>query len=128
MVINAGNRMQAVQPEVGVPQGRGTGPTLYACGATEYADCMQIESSGVGLDPPAPAVHAYHLAKDGSDVVEPNDVLAQELASAYTVNGQSATLTMVAAGNDCARLRILDLFGDGEGRPQTVPRRHQQAR
>ena len=109
-VVTGDRYAEAVQPETGVPQGRGTGPPLYACGATEYADCMQNDHQGVGLDPPDEMVQAFHSTKDGSDEMAPDDQLAQELAAAWSSQLTSAGIMMEAAGDDSTRLRLLDIL------------------
>ena len=105
-VVSRDRRAQPVRPEVGFPEGRGTGPALYACGAAEYADCMQRDAAGVGLDPPETMVTAYHSTKDGLDNVEPDNKLAHELAAAWSTGGIPGTMAMEAAGNDPTRLRV----------------------
>jgi hypothetical protein len=94
---------------VGIPEGRGLGPALFASGSRPLASTIAQHSPGLGLDPPAEGVLAYIMHREGSDGVVPDTAKAERTLSEIQEGNLSWESAMLSLPNDSTRLQMLDL-------------------
>ena len=109
VVCTRQNRLEPVDPGVGVPEGRVTSPMGFSIAASGIPEALQRACIGLGVDPPMDAVIAFHQTKDGTDTCSPQIERCRELAE--LVKGQYITWSeaMQQAENDSNRLTLLEL-------------------
>ena len=108
-VIRRTSHSREVQLMAGFAEGMKISPGLFCLGHSALEEDWASNGIGVGLDPPAIAVAAYQLTKDGTDDQPFDKATAEEILMLIMSRELDWVEGMKLAANDTMRLLLLDL-------------------
>jgi len=109
-VVKCGARSRSFSSQVGVVQGRKLSPLEFCIGQQNLEQHAAQNMVGIGIDPPASAVEAYHRHKDGHSADEPYDLgEPRHLYGLVECGILDWSEAFTRASSDTCRLILLDL-------------------
>ena len=109
-VVKCGTRSRSFSSHVGVVQGRKLSPLECCIGQQNLEEHAAQNMVGIGIDPPALAVEAYHRHRDGHSTDAPYDVDEPRHLHNLVLDGiLTWSEAFSRASSDTCRLILLDL-------------------
>ena len=109
-VVKCGTRSRSFSSHVGVVQGRKLSPLEFCIGQQNLEEHAAQNMVGIGIDPPALAVEAYHRHRDGHSTDAPYDVDEPRHLHNLVLDGiLTWSEAFSRASSDTCRLILLDL-------------------
>eukprot|EP00435_Cladocopium_sp_Y103_P075802 s164_g65.t1 len=106
-VVQGRHRSTWFSSNTGVVEGRKLSPVEFCIGQAVLEEYALVQLWGLGLDPPAEAVAAYHMHKDGSSGLYDVPLISSLLGMAQS-SSLSWSEVMRVAPHDTIRLALLD--------------------